>query len=73
VSGIAFLVSATHSRQCNWHRRFRREEDEIPQQREVETSPTRQEVIAADAHHSGRPLAARKRLTARADDGRHQN
>jgi hypothetical protein len=30
-------------------------------------------VIAADAHHSGRPLAARKRTTSSADDGRHQN
>jgi len=48
-------------------------EDEIPQQRVITTSPTRQEVIAADAHHSGHSLAARKRLTAAADDGRHQN
>jgi hypothetical protein len=48
-------------------------EDEIPQQRVLDTSPTRQEVIAADAQPSGRPLAARKRLTAFADDGRHQN
>ncbi|GAA4591850.1 hypothetical protein GCM10023107_21280 [Actinoplanes octamycinicus] len=38
-------------------------EDEIPQQRVVTTSPTRQEVIAADAHHSGRLLAARSRST----------
>jgi len=38
-------------------------EDEIPQQREFTTSPTRQEVIAADANHSGRPLAARSRTT----------
>ncbi|BCJ54768.1 hypothetical protein Asp14428_62430 [Actinoplanes sp. NBRC 14428] len=47
-------------------------EDEIPQQRVITTSPNRQEVIATDAHHSGDPLAARRRIGL-ADDGRQQN
>ncbi|BBH64316.1 hypothetical protein ACTI_10010 [Actinoplanes sp. OR16] len=49
------------------------EEDEIPQQRVIKTSPARQEVIAADAHHSGRLLAARSRSTTCADTDRHKN
>ena len=73
VSGIAFLESATHSRHATGTDPELAKEDEIPQQRVITTSPTRQEVIAADAHHSGRPLAARRRTTACADDGRHQN
>ena len=73
VGGIAFWLSATHSRQATGTDAELVKEDEIPQQRVIATSPTRQEVIAADAHHSGRPLAARERPTAVADDGRHQN
>ena len=72
VSGIAFLESATHSRHATGTDPELAKEDEIPQQRVIATSPTRQEVIAADAHHSARPLAARRRMDG-ADDGRPQN
>ena len=72
VTGITFEVSATHSRRATGKDAELVKEDEIPQRSEIDTSPTRREVIAADAHHSGDPLAARRRA-AYADDGRRKN
>ncbi|GID95364.1 hypothetical protein Adi01nite_47760 [Amorphoplanes digitatis] len=72
VTGLTWGRSATHSRHATGKDAELVKEDEIPQQRVIATSPTRQEVIAADAHHSARPLAARRRMDG-ADDGRPQN
>ncbi|WP_435827267.1 hypothetical protein [Actinoplanes philippinensis] len=69
----AYIWVVGHGRQATGTVAELEKEDEIPQQRVITTSPARQEVIAADAHHSGRLLAARSRSTTCAGTVRHQN
>lgn len=70
VRGIALASRLTHEPTGKLPVKLSKE-DEIPQQREVATSPTRQEVMATEADYAGLPPAARRRMTTPADDGRH--